>query len=67
MGLAAFNRMRKVQEEAKKVDELSKPIEEAKEEIVVAEIVEQPEINEQPIEEAKEESTTRRRTRRNQE
>ena len=25
MGLAAFNRMRKVQEEAKKVEELSKP------------------------------------------
>lgn len=61
MGLAAFNRMRKVQEEAKKVEELSKPIEEVKEEVVVAEIVEQ------PIEEVKEESTTRRRTRRNQE
>lgn len=62
MGLASFNRMRKVYEEAKKVEEAMK--EQPKEEkIVVAEVVEQP-TEEQPVEEP---TPTRRSRRRNQE
>lgn len=66
MGLAAFNRMRKVYEEAKKVEEAIKP-EVKQEEVVVAETVnvseEKPEVKPEEVAEP----TPRRNRRRNQE
>ncbi len=62
MGLASFNRMRKVYAEAKKIEEAEKE-NKVVEEIPVVEPVE-PEVKGEVTEEP---TTTRRRTRRNQE